>query len=614
MSFFTKCVRAAVKRLERIGSFRSRRAAKDGEVRRPQRESHAAEQATYESERRFRILVQNTSDIITLIDADGTVHYESSALERVMGYRPEDQVGTNAFDWVHLDDMDRALSIFAEVLSTPGVHPPVEFRAPHKDGSWRYLEHTVNNLLDDPEVGAIVVTSRDVTKRKELEEQLRHQAFHDSLTDLPNRALFMDRLEHALARTRRGAHSVAVLFMDLDNFKLVNDSLGHEVGNELLAGVARRLKACSRPEDTMARLGGDEFAVLLEDVTDEGEATHTAQLIAEKLRTPFLLGEQEVFAVLSIGIALDAATQPEAQDLLRLAEMAMYESKNSGEVCCLASDLGTTGQALKRLELESDLRRAIERRGFRVCYQPEVLLDSGRPVGMEALVRWAHPQRGLLLASEFVPVAEETGLISPIGLWVLEAACRQAREWQEQHPSIPPLTVWVNLSAKQFREPELVNEVARALQKSGLPSSGLGLEITESVVMEDTPATIMTFRELAGLGVRLAIDDFGTGYSSLSALHRFPVEVLKIDRSFIEGLKTGPEDGVILSAILDLARTLGMKAIAEGVETAEQLARLREMGCKMAQGNYFSEPLLGEAASALLAARFPFESRLPRSR
>ncbi len=604
MRLFSTFVRAAVKQLGLPGSLESRVAAKDGKARQgrePQREFDVAEQVMYESGRRYRILVQNTSDIITLLGADGTVHYESLALERVMGYRPEEQVGTNAFDWVHPDDMERALSLFAEVLSTPGLHPPVEFRAPHKDGTWRYLEHTINNLLDDPDVRGIVVTSRDITERKALEEQLRHQAFHDSLTDLPNRALFMDRLEHALARTRRGEHSIAVLFMDLDNFKLVNDSLGHEVGNELLAGVAQRLKASLRPEDTVARLGGDEFAILLEDITEEGEATRTALRIIEKLRAPFVLGEHEVFAALSIGIALGASTRGKAEDLLRIADMAMYQAKNNGKAYCLASDVGTTGQALRRLELETDLRRAIEHKGFRVCYQPEVLLKNGRTVGMEALVRWAHPERGLLLASEFVPVAEESKLIAPIGLWVLEAACRQARVWQEQYPSIPPLTVWVNLSAKQFRQVELVNEVAKALQKTGLHSSGLGLEITESVVMEDTQATIMTLRELADLGVRLAIDDFGTGYSSLSALHHFPVEVLKVDRSFIEGLKNGSEDTVILSAILDLGRALGMKVVAEGVETAEQLARLREMGYDMAQGNYFSEPLPDEAASELLA-------------
>ena len=605
MRVFSTSIRAAVEQLGSLGSFKSKRAAKDGKARqgrKPRREFGVTEQVMRESGRRYRILVQNTSDIITLLGADGTVHYESSALERVMGYRPEDQVGTNAFDWVHPDDVEQALIIFAEVLSTPGFHPPVEFRAPHKDGSWRYLEHNINNLLDDPDVRGIVITSRDITESKKLEEQLRHQAFHDTLTELPNRALFMDRLEHAFARTRRGEHSIAVLFMDLDNFKLVNDSLGHEVGNELLAGVARRLRACLRPEDTVARLGGDEFAILLEDITDEGEAARTALRIIESLRAPFKLGEHEAFATPSIGIALDASSRDKSEELLRMADMAMYQAKNNGEPYCLASGVGTTGQALRRLELETDLRRAIERKSLRVCYQPEVSVEDGRTVGMEALVRWAHPERGLLAASEFVPVAEETKLIAPIGLWVLEAACQQARVWQEQYPSIPPLTVWVNLSGKQFKQPELVDEVARALKKTGLRASALGLEITESVVMEDTQATIMTLRELAGLGVRLAIDDFGTGYSSLSALHRFPVEILKVDRSFVEGLKNGSENTGILSAILDLGRALGMEVVAEGVETAEQLARLREMGYEMAQGNYFSEPLPDEAASELLAA------------
>lgn len=595
-------VRAAVKRLELLGPLWGRRVVKDGEIRKHQRRPAGAEQALYRNERHYRILVQSTSDIITLISADGTVYYENSALERVMGYRPEDQVGTNAFDWVHPDDMERALSIFADVLSTPGFHSPIEFRAPHKDGSWRYLEHTVNNLLDDPDVRAIVVTSRDVTKRKELEEELRHQAFHDSLTNLPNRALFMDRLEHALTRTRLGGRSIAVLFADLNNFKLVNDSLGHEVGNQLLAGVAQRLRACVRPEDTVARLGGDEFAVLLEDVTDQTEATRIALRMADALRPPFILGEHEVFATPSIGIALGNSARDEPERLLRSAGMAMYEAKNSGTLYSLASDLSTTGShALSRLQLESELRRAIESRRLRVFYQPQLLLENGRTVGMEALVRWAHPRRGLLLPAEFVPIAEQTGLISPLGAWVLEAACRQAREWHEQYPSIPPLTVWVNISARQFREPQLINEVATAVQKTGLRPSSLGLEITESTVMEDTPATIMTLRGLAGLGVRLAIDDFGTGYSSLAALHRFPVEVLKIDRSFIEALKSGSEDGVILAAILDLAKTLGMKPITEGVETAEQLARLKMMDCEVAQGNYLSEPLSSEAASAFLA-------------
>ena len=603
MRFFSTLGRVVARRPRVLGSFRRYKTTEEDKARRGKRTSQRleiAEQVMGEEGRRYRALVEHTTDILTLIDADGTVHYESSALERVMGYKPEDQLGTNAFDWVHPDDLERALDIFVEVLSTPGLHPPLEFRAPHKDGSWRYLEHTINYLLDDPDVEGIVITSRDITERKLLEEQLRHQAFHDSLTGLPNVALFMDRLRHALTRVGRSRGSVAVLYLDLDNFKLVNDSLGHEVGNELLAAVAGRLKACLRPEDTVARLGGDEFAVLLEDVVDEREATRAALRIIEALKPPIVLGEREVFARSSIGIAVGASAKGTAEDLLRNADMAMYQAKNSSEVYSLASRPGTTRRALRRLELEGDLRRAIEREEFRVCYQPVVLLKNGNIVGMEALVRWEHPERGSLLPSEFIPIAEETGLIIPMGRWVLETACRQARSWREQFASTSNLRVWVNLSAKHFQRPKLVEDVAEILQETGLHPSGLGLELTESVVMEEVQSTNTTQGELADMGVRLAIDDFGTGYSSLSALHRYPVEDLKIDRSFVRGLKDNPDETVFLSAIIDLARTLGMMTVAEGVETAEQLTGVRNLGCEQAQGYFISEPLAAEGATQLL--------------
>ena len=609
MRFFSAFGRAVARRQGVLGSSRRNKETEEDKARQGKMVSQRldiAEQVMGESGRRYRSLVENTSDILTLIDADGTVHYESSALERVMGYRPEDQLGTNAFDWIHPDDMERALDIFVEVLNTPGLHPPLEFRAPHKDGSWRYLEHTINNLLDDPDVKGIVITSRDITERKWLEEQLRHQAFHDPLTGLPNVALFLDRFRHALTRVERRRDPVAVLYLDLDNFKLVNDSLGHEVGNKLLTAVARRLKACLRPEDTVARLGGDEFAVLLEDVVDERDATRAALRIVEALKPPFVLGEREVYARFSIGIAVGASAEDKAEDLLRSADMAMYQAKNSGEVYSLASRSVNTGRALRRLELEGNLRRAIEREEFSVSYQPVVLLANGRIIGMEALVRWEHPERGTLLPSEFIPVAEETGLIIPMGRWVLETACRQARWWREQEASTSHLRVWVNLSSKQLQQPNLVEEVAEALHETKLYPSGLGLEITESTVMEDTGSTAETLRELADLGVRLAIDDFGTGYSSLSALHRLPVAVLKIDRLFIRGLAEDSEDTAILSAIIDLARALGMRAVAEGVETAEQLTRLRELGCEVAQGYYFSEPLPAEDATQLLAPRLHY--------
>src|SRR5215211_2049671 len=371
--YFSELGRAAVRRLGVLSSFRiintSRNRGAKQKQRLPRRRD-IVERAMVESDKRYRSLVQNTSDILTLMDADGTVHFESAALERVMGYRPEDQLGTNAFDSIHPDDMERALSIFAEVLGTPGLHPPIEFRVPHKNGFWRYLEHTVNNLLDDPDVKGIVITSRDITERKELEEQLRHQAFHDSLTGLPNRALFMDRLEHALTRTSRHENAVAVLFLDLNNFKLINDSLGHEIGDRLLIEVGERLKACVRPEDTVARIGGDEFTILLEDVTDERDATQTAWRITEDLKAPFVLTGREVFITGSIGIALRTSRKDRPEDLLRYADMAMYQAKNEGQVYRLATDPSVgSRRALKRLELEADLRRAIEREEFRVHYQ-----------------------------------------------------------------------------------------------------------------------------------------------------------------------------------------------------------------------------------------------------
>jgi len=559
-----------------------------------------------ESEKLYRSLVEHSiSDIVTVLEADGTVRaHESPAIESVLGRNPGERLGTSAFDWIDPDDVELALNVFAEILDKPGVHPPIEFRVPHADGSWRYLEHTVSNLLDDPDVRGIVVASRDITDRKALEDQLRHQAFHDSLTGLPNRALFMDRLEHALTRTSRHENAVAVLFLDLNNFKLINDSLGHEIGDRLLIEVGERLKACVRPEDTVARIGGDEFTILLEDVTDERDATQTAWRITEDLKAPFVLTGREVFITGSIGIALRTSRKDRPEDLLRYADMAMYQAKNEGQVYRLATDPSVgSRQALKRLELEADLRRPIEREEFRVHYQPMMRPEDGGIVGMEALVRWEHPERGLLLPSEFIPAAEETGLSEHIGQWVLETVCRQVRTWYERYPDDAPAVVWVNLSAREFEQPNLADGVAEVLQKTGLYPSRLGLEITESVATKDGSSCAKTFQELAELGVRLAIDDFGTGYSSMSHLKSFPVGYVKIDRSFVQGLGKVTNDEIVVSGMISLVRALRMEEIAEGVETAEQAARLREIGCKVAQGYYFSEPLPPQAASALLSAQ-----------
>src|ERR671921_43624 len=825
------------------------------------------EEALEESGERIRTLLQNTSDIITLLESDGTIRYISPAVERVTGYSPEEQIGISAFGSVHPDDREQALNTFAEVLKEPGLHPPLEFRVPHKDGTWCYLEHVVNNLLDDPAVSGVVVTSRDVTERieaerklreaeqryrtlieqgpavvyiqeigspdsamymspqieeltgysseeckdpalrwgmvhpddrewlqaeddrtgepgqvftteyrvvhrdgstkwvrneavltedkmsgtrywqgfmlditerkrfeealerlsrrhemvlksagegifglnldgnatfvnpaaarmtgweveelvgcpqhevlhhtrpdgspypreecpihaalkdgtthsrddevfwrkdgtsfpveymsspirkdgevvgavvtfkditerKALEQQLHQQAFHDLLTGLPNRALFMDRLERALTRANRRGNKVAVLFMDLDNFKVINDSLGHNAGDQLLIGVAERLKACLRPEDTAARLGGDEFTILVEDISSVDEVVQIAERIADILRPPFALEEHEVFVTASTGIALNSTAQEQAADLLRHADLAMYRAKHRGKARYEVFEPSMDAKAVERLILETGLRRALVRQQFRVYYQPIVALDNDKVAGAEALVRWEHPRRGLLLPEEFLSVAEETGLIVRIGQWVLREAGKQARIWQERYPSTLPLTISVNLSTREFFHPKLVAEV---LGESEIDPASLQLEITEGAIATNgTSSTDRTLRNLKRMGVQLAIDDFGLGYSSLTYLKRFPVDFLKIDRSFIAGLRREPNgvstmDTEIVKAMIELTHALGLKVIAEGVENAEQLTRLRQMKCDLAQGNYFSEPLPSEALADILAEDF----------
>ena len=440
----------------------------------------------------------------------------------------------------------------------------------------------------------------------------RYRALHDVLTGLPNRALFADRLQQAIERSNRDQTLRAVLFMDLDHFKVVNDSLGHRLGDELLITVARRLQACLRPGDTVARLGGDEFTVLLDGIADVDDAIRVFERIAGVLEEPIELGWRQVFISMSAGIALmeDGSIRPET--LLRNADVAMYEAKKEGKAGCKVFNSGMYTKALRRLEMENDLRRAIERGELRVYYQPKVLLSTGKIIGMEALVRWEHPERGLVLPDEFIPLAEETGLIVPLGQWVLRETCRQAREWQEQYPTASSLATSVNLSVKQFREPNLVRNLKEILREHGLDPRCLQLEITESVVAYDVEYAVGGLRKLKGLGVRLAIDDFGTGYSSLVSLQRFPFDDLKIDRGFVAGLRENSQDEAIAGLVIDLAHALGMRAIAEGVETVEQLARLRGMGCDQGQGSYFWKPLTSEAVTALLAdSQFWLSDRHP---
>jgi diguanylate cyclase (GGDEF)-like protein len=449
---------------------------------------------------------------------------------------------------------------------------------------------------------------QEITAHMRVKEMLRHQAFHDSLTSLPNRALFLDRLDHALVRAERHPTSVAVLFLDLDNFKVINDSLGHHTGDRILTDVAKRLDACVRPEDTVARLGGDEFTILLEDLVNASDAMGVAERLLAQLQVPLLLDGREIFPTASIGIALSTPGQACAASLLRDAAAAMSRAKHTGKAQYLLFDPSMHTHALERLTLETELRYALERGELRLDYQPIVDLATGEIGELEALVRWAHPQRGLVPPGQFIPLAEETGLILPIGRWVLAEAARQLRAWHEQYPRNRPLVVSVNLSTRQLQQPTLVAEIAHLLDETGLDPAGLKLELTESLMMQDPAGSIQLLRQLKALGIQLAIDDFGTGYSSLAYLKRLPLDTLKIDRSFVDGLGHDPEDTAIVQAIIRLAHTLHLMVTAEGIETALQVSLLQALGCEQGQGYYFAKPLVSEAISMLLAATPAFLS------
>ncbi|HVF02804.1 MAG TPA: EAL domain-containing protein, partial [Rubrobacteraceae bacterium] len=550
---------------------------------------------------------QNSSDVVAVVGADGVTHYVSPAVERILGYKPQDAIDHSVFmpPIMHPDDIDRVRRVFAGLTGSPGASATADFRLRHADGGWIHVEAIAKNLLNDPSIGGIVVNYRDITERKNLEEQLRHQAFHDPLTNLPNRALFLNRLGHALMRLERRKKRAAVLFLDLDNFKLVNDSMGHDVGDKLLVSVAQRLQGCLRAEDTAARFGGDEFTILLEDVTHTGDAVRLANQIARALNAPFVLKGREVFVNTSIGIALSKSGRERPTDLLRNADAALYRAKANGKAACEVFDAAINTVTLERLDLEADLRRAIERGEFAVHYQPQLELLTGRIAGWEALVRWKHPERGLISPPSFLSIAEETGLITQIGNLVLEEACRQAKEWQEErYPAADTsLKMSVNISARQLKRPdELVREVVRILAETGLAPETLVLEITESMVMEGAQYNADVLGRLKELGVRVAVDDFGTGYSNLAYLKRFPMDMVKIDKSFVDGLGEKAEDTAIVEAVISLARALGLTTVAEGIETTEQLERLRDLGCEWGQGYYFSGALPAYEASALLLA------------
>lgn len=556
-------------------------------------------EALRQSERHFRSLIENALDTITILAADGTIMYESPAVERVLGYTPEELIGTSVFDLVHPEDLGQVSEAFARAGGATGATTSLELRFRHKDESWRTLEVVGKNLLHDPSVGGIVVNARDVTQRREAEARLVHDAFHDRLTGLPNRALFMDRLAHLVRRGQRdAAPGFTVLFVDVDRFKPVNDSLGHGVGDQLLVETGRRLEGCLRPGDTVARVGGDEFALLLDGSSTAAEAEAIAGRIHAAMERPFSLDGRQVYATLSIGIALGTRLYSRGEDVLRDADIAMYRSKKSGRARSEIFDRTMHEQAVARLELETSLRLAVERGEFVLHFQPIVSLQDGRMVGQEALLRWQHPERGLLMPDEFLGMAEETGLIVSIGWWVLEEAARRASQWWSPERDGP--YVAVNLSATQISQPDLVHQVQAVLARTGAPPESIRIELTENVIMKHAEATVRTLSSLRSVGVSLMIDDFGTGYSSLSYLHRFATQALKIDDAFIAPIGPAGENSEIVRTIVALADELDMEVVAEGVETPAQLRMVRILGCRSAQGYHLGRPVDGDTAGESL--------------
>ncbi len=530
----------------------------------------------------------------------------SDEIFRILGHTPQSFTPSpeRMLMFVHPDDRQRVRAAQVASIERDELYD-IDHRIVRANGEVRIVHQQAQVVRDEegrPVKRFGVV--QDVTERRALEARLQHQALHDALTGLPNRTLLLDRAGQALARSRRGGPPFAVLFLDLDNFKTVNDTLGHDAGDRLLVTIAKRLRAVLREHDTLARLGGDEFAAVLESAPDADTAAQMAERLAAALEAPVTLGGQEYRVSTSIGVVVNQERHERPEDLLRDADVAMYRAKESGKARYALFDPTMQAGVAARLTLDRDLRRAVERGEFALAYQPIIDLRSGKVAKLEALLRWYHPERGLIAPDEFIPAAEDSGLIRHLGRWVLAEACRQARLWADQGVVVP---IAVNLTAQEFQQPSLVAEVAAALAGAGLAARWLRLEITESLAMRDAAATVATLAALRALGVLVAIDDFGTGYSSLAYLKRLPVDVLKIDRAFIDGLGDGlgadPEDTAIVEAIVTLAHTLGLSVVAEGVETAAQAAQLRRLGCDYAQGYHFARPMPPAEVLPLLASR-----------
>ncbi|HEX7134127.1 MAG TPA: EAL domain-containing protein, partial [Iamia sp.] len=550
-------------------------------------------------ERHFQTLAVNAADAVVVLDAEGHILEGASQLARLLSYDETMVEGASALDRRALVDEPAVRALLERALVSPGVVSEDELRIRHGNGETRWLAARVLNRLDDPDVCGIVVNLQDISDRKRMEEQLAHQAFHDPLTGLANRALVIDRIEHSLQRGSRTGTDPAVIYLDVDGFKTVNDRLGHEAGDSLLRQIADRLVATVRAEDTVARLGGDEFAILVEENHAQAdEARTTAERILQAMGIPLQIEDELIAVSASIGVAV-ANPRSTTTSLLRDADVAMYRAKASGKAQVVVYDLDMGTEAGETLQIEADLARAVERGELELFYQPVVDLANERVVGFEALLRWWHPRLGLVLPDRFIPVAEKTGLIVPIGRWVLETACATAARWQQSDPN-GTMTMAINVSARQFASDDIVDDVARALSSSGLDPQRLVLELTETALVADPEQTAQRLHHLHDLGAKLAIDDFGTGFSSLSYLRQFPVDILKIDRSFIETITDDTPLPPIVRGLLDLGHTLDLEIVAEGIELDVQRTGLRDQSCGLGQGFLFSRPLPAADAERLL--------------
>lgn len=566
----------------------------------------------------FEVITENAADMIAVVDCAGNRLYNSPAYQKVLGYSSEELRLTSPLEQIHPEDQQRVLEA-AKKAELTGRGERLEYRVRHKDGTWRILESVATPIPNkDGQTEKLVIVNRDITERKRAEEIIAHNALYDGLTDLPNRALFLDRVRHVLVLSNRHiSYKFAVLFIDLDDFKVFNESLGHAAGDALLVQIARRLSASIRGVDTvsrsvltqaaspvaseasLARLGGDEFTILLEGIRDCGDAIRVAERLQERLANPFEVNEQQVVTTASIGIAFCATSYTNSEDLVRDAEIAMYRAKREGKARCQVFDHAMHTLAVKRLRVETDLRRALEQEEFRVHYQPIVSLQSGKIVGFEALSRWQRPE-GLLLPGDFIQIAEETGIILAMNRLLLREACLQLRAWHSKFPCDPPLTMSVNITPKEFAQTDLAAQIGMILVEVGIDPRSIDAEITETIVMANSQQSSLVFSELKALGVHISIDDFGTGYSSLSRLQGLPADTLKIDRTFISKIDTDSDTSEIVRLIIMLAHNLGLKVVAEGAETAEQVHLLKELDCDLVQGYFFARPGDRAAIEALL--------------